>query len=119
MTRLVSLACLVLASCASGPPQPAELDTRHEQCRNCRMVVSSVRTAAQIVAPGELPMFFDDLGCLRDYRASHPLPDGAVVYVGDYRTGEWIREEAAIVAKTDIRTPMGSGLVARLREEPQ
>ncbi len=36
------------------------------------MAVSSARFASQIVAPGEEPRFFDDLGCLAAYLREHP-----------------------------------------------
>ena len=34
------------------------------RARSCRMAVSAAGVAAQVVAPGEEPRFFDDIGCL-------------------------------------------------------
>ena len=85
--RHASLLALAAAACAGGPPAPAALDTAHESCRFCRMVVSDQRFAAQIVAPREEPLFFDDLGCLQRYVSqAAALPPGAFVYVADHRT---------------------------------
>jgi copper chaperone NosL len=77
------------------------------------MAVSDVRFAAQIVAPGEEPRFFDDIGCLRDHLAEVPLPADAAVFVADYRTKAWIPARSAVYLQHDgIQTPMGSHVVA-------
>ncbi len=107
-------AAVLLAACAAGPPAPATLDTANDTCGQCRMAVSDRRFAAQIVAPGEEPRFFDDLGCLRDYIAGHPeLPDAAAAFVADHRTGEWVAAADALFSrKPSVATPMASGLLA-------
>lgn len=131
---LAAAAGLALAfGCAGGPPAPVALAAGDgDLCANCRMTVSNPRTAAQIVAPGEEPLFFDDLGCLRAYLGTVPRPasgtvpdsmghtesgtsSGTVptVYVADHRTGEWVVAETAIFARVeDVDTPMGSHLLA-------
>ena len=77
------------------------------------MTVSDPRLAAQIVAPGEEPRFFDDIGCLAGYLQEHSLPRGAAIYVADHRTAEWVDANRAIFARTARpSTPMGSGLIA-------
>jgi copper chaperone NosL len=77
------------------------------------MLVSDPRTAAQLVAPGEEPLFFDDLGCLGRYVREHPPRRGAVVYVADHLTGKWVpAREALYVLQPAASTPMGSHLLA-------
>ena len=113
--RGVAAAALLLAGCASGPAGPAELDTRNARCAHCAMVVSDRHTAAQVVAPGEEPRFFDDIGCLTGWLRERPGPleAGAMVYVADHRTGEWAAADTAIFTKVPgLSTPMGSGIVA-------
>jgi len=109
----------IVGACGSGPLQPAELDTRHDACASCRMAVSDRRFAAQIVAPSELPLFFDDIGCLRDYLTEHPqLRPGSTAFVADHRTGEWISAaRAAYTRVASLETPMGSHLVAHAGPE--
>lgn len=115
MRRALLLApALTLVACARGPAQPAAVDTRNDSCAHCRMAVSDTRFAAQLAAPGEEAKFFDDLGCLRDYlRKGMRLPGGAVAFVADHRTREWVRASRAVWTRRDsLETPMASHLIA-------
>jgi copper chaperone NosL len=107
------LVALLALACASGPPEPAQLDTRNEACASCRMAVSDARFSAQLAAPGELPRFFDDIGCLATFLKAGKAPAQAVAYVADHRTKAWIRADRAVYARVSgLATPMGSQLVA-------
>lgn len=109
----VALGAVALTACAGGPPRPAALDTSNEACAWCRMVVSNPRYAAQIVAPGEEPRFFDDVGCLKDYLKARPAARDAIAFVADHRTGAWVPAESAFYTRvTGLQTPMGSHIVA-------
>ena len=108
---------LLTLSCASGPPQPATLSAGNDACSHCRMVVSDLHFAAQLVAPGEEPRFFDDIGCLASYLETNPAPLEAALYVADHQTGEWVNARFAIYTRVDsLQTPMGSHLVAHSDE---
>jgi len=104
----------IVAGCAGGGPMPAALDTRTENCRWCRMAVSDARLAAQLVAPGEEPSFFDDIGCLASFiKQRAPLPGGTAAFVADHRTKAWIPAARALYTRVPrLETPMGSHLVA-------
>jgi copper chaperone NosL len=110
-----------LVGCDSGAPGPAPLDTRNERCGSCHMAVSDVRTAGQIVAAGEEPIFFDDLGCLTSYlAASKNRLAGAAVFVADHRTRAWVPAATAVYTRTlTLETPMGSHLVAHADPDSQ
>jgi copper chaperone NosL len=114
LLRLSGFLLAALACDRGGPPQPAELDATNDLCRFCRMVVSDRRRAAQIAAPSEEPLFFDDIGCLKAYLESGPsLPAGARAFVSDHRTGAWIpAREALYTRNPSVETPMDSGLLA-------
>lgn len=112
MTKWLLAAALVLSGCAGRPPGPAAVASGEDACASCRMTVVSRATAAQIVRAGDEPVFFDELGCLRDYLARRAVPDDAVIYVADHRTGEWVNARAAVFTKTTVSTPMASGLLA-------
>lgn len=99
-------------SCADSAGQPAALQGG-EACAFCRMMVSDSRFAGQIVAPGEEPQFFDDIGCLANQLRSARPSAGAVAYVADHRTRSWVRASEAVYTRVDtLSTPMGSHLVA-------
>ncbi len=98
---------------ACGDLQPVPLDTRNEQCASCRMAVSTAAFASQLVAPGEVPRFFDDLGCLADFLKAGKAPPGAVAFVADHRTKAWVRADQAVYTRVPgLETPMGSHVIA-------
>jgi copper chaperone NosL len=108
------LVVLVLAACASGPPPPVEIDTKNDTCSWCRMAISDRRFAAQVVARGEEPRLFDDIGCLRDWlRGGGQAASGAAAFVADHRTRAWVSTARAVYAEVPgLATPMASGLAA-------
>ena len=109
---IVSVA-IAAGACRRGELTPAAFDAAHEPCRFCRMTGSNGRTAAQIVAPGEDPLFFDDIGCLQGYVKGRRIAAGAVWYVADHGSGAWIHADRAVYARNDaVRTPMSSHLLA-------
>jgi copper chaperone NosL len=113
MRRWIAIACLMTVSCASGRT-PAGINRGQDACAQCRMVIVSQATAAQIVSPGEEPRFFDEIRCLTDYlsQASASLPDDTAIYVADHRSGEWVEAGHAVFTRTAITTPMASGVIA-------
>jgi copper chaperone NosL len=117
MTCRLSAALLLAAligACAGGRPEPAAPVLGRDTCAHCRMTVSSLRFAAQLVAPGEEPRFFDDIGCLRGFLDDAPdLPADAVAFVADHRSGAWVRARDAVFTRVEaMDTPMGSHLLA-------
>ncbi len=113
MTRLVGVVVVcLLAGCTQEAGGPAEIALGSDQCANCRMVIVSQTTAAQIVAPGDEPTLFDEVGCLRDSLAHTPLQADAVAYVTDHRTGAWIDARRAVFTQARTATPMASGIIA-------
>lgn len=110
---LLLLATGLLASC-SGTSGPEALVPGQDSCAHCRMPVSDVHFAAQITAPGELALFFDDPGCLGEFVLTGQVKgDGATAWVADHRTGAWIRADLAVYTRVPtLRTPMNHNLVA-------
>lgn len=109
---LLATAMLFLAAACGGEPAAVALD-QATPCAFCRMTVSDVHFAAQIVAAGEEPLFFDDIGCLAGYLARERPADGSVAYVADHRTGAWVRAaDATFSYAPSLASPMGSHLIA-------
>ena len=102
------------AACGGGSVEPVDIDTRNDRCSWCRMAVSDLRFAAQVVAPLEEPRIFDDIGCLRDWLArGGTARRGAIAYVTDHRTKAWVPAADAVYARVSgMSTPMASGIVA-------
>lgn len=121
MMRQFAIVLVALALTACGREvKPAELDTANTACRYCRMSVSDVHFAAQIVAPGVEAQFFDDIGCLTNHLKEKDVkvPAGAVAFVADHRTGTWVRAASAVYTRTDsVSTPMSGGIVAYASED--
>ena len=116
MRRLAAALALAsaLAGCGRGPAAPVQPDTKHDACGWCRMAVSDLRFAAQLVAPSEEPRFFDDVGCLATFLKAGGAPaKGQVAYVADHRTKQWVRATSAVYTKVaGLQTPMNSFLLA-------
>jgi copper chaperone NosL len=97
--------------CATGSlaPQPLPLD--RVNCARCGMLVSRIDNAAQAVAPGIEPRFYDDRGCLAaDVSA---LPPGAKLFVQLDGGAGWIEAgDAAFAFPAGLSTPMGYGVTA-------
>ena len=92
------------------PPEPAR--ARHAQRRVRLLPHGGLRRAAsprRSWRPGELPRFFDDLGCLADYLTAGKAPAGAAAFVADHRTKAWVRADRAVYTRVPgLATPMGS-----------
>ena len=75
------------------------------------MIISSLDDAAQAVAPGEEPRFYDDRGCLAKDAPS--LPPEARLFVQLNGGTGWVDASVAFFATpTGARTPMGYGVTA-------
>jgi copper chaperone NosL len=61
MRRAAAIVFILCATACSGEVVPAAVTTS-DVCANCRMTVLNPQFAAQVVAPGEDAMFFDDIG---------------------------------------------------------
>jgi copper chaperone NosL len=100
------------AACGRGGTGPVPFQTG-APCAYCRMTLVSPELAAEIVAPGEDPRFYDDIGCLANDLRKVAARPGARVYVADHRTAAPIDAATARYTRVDtLETPMGSHLVA-------
>ena len=108
----VLVALVALAGCGrtDDPPPPIQAGT---PCAFCRMTISDGHFAAEVVAPGEEPRQYDDIGCLAGDLQKRPLPSRSRVFVADYATGALIPAGDAVYTRVEsIETPMMSHIVA-------
>lgn len=105
----LTVAAIVFAP-AGGPHGPAPIAHGRDSCDSCRMRLDRPGFAGELEVAGRF-LKFDDIGCLAHTPDATIL--GARVWVEDHRTGELIPlREATLVRSSDVRTPMGSGVVA-------
>jgi copper chaperone NosL len=109
---LVALA-LFLAACQEPPAKPADI-REQDSCARCRMPISDVRYAAELIDKAGAPHKFDEIGCLVNYiKLKHPKRDFRATFVMDYDKKQWLKsEDAVFVHSEQIRTPMSGGFVA-------
>jgi copper chaperone NosL len=107
---MVVLAAL-LAAC-SGTLAPVTIE-KGTPCAFCRMTISDPRLAAEVIAPGEEPRVYDDIGCLANDLRQRPAPADARAFVADFGTGALLPAESAVYTRVEsVSTPMSSHLVA-------
>lgn len=110
---VLAAALALAAACAGGPPEPEPIVLDEDACAYCRMAISQREFAAELVTRQGRVETFDDAGCLAAWLRAHGRPEGAAVFVADYRSGEWLPAEAAtFVVSPALPTPMRSGLGA-------
>jgi copper chaperone NosL len=105
---------LAALSGCEGESRPEDLVKGRDLCASCRMPVSDSHFAAQLTAPGELPRFFDEAGCLADFvKSGSAKMGGAIAWVADHRTGTWVRADRAVYTRVPaLSTPMSHHLIA-------
>ncbi len=89
-----------------------------DNCDYCRMAISQLNFACEIVAPDGTVFTFDDVGCMVKYTEERAVPKESVPFVRDFYTGEWAEaENATYVQSPAVMTPMNFGVVALSRQE--
>ena len=110
------LAVIAVVAGCGGPARPVAIETG-TPCAFCRMTITDVHLAAEIVAPGEEPRQYDDIGCLVEDLKKRPPPADGRAFVADYQSGALVAAADAVYSRVDaIATPMGSHLVAHATE---
>jgi len=104
-TILISLLTFLIYSC-SREMKPEEIEP-HDICYLCKMAISQLNFATEIVTPNGEVYKFDDIGCMIEFKKMQGLPEGSVMFVRDFYTKEWVRIENAYFAMSEkIQTPM-------------
>jgi hypothetical protein len=118
------LSFLVLGSLFSGCERKsvsdvAEVHWDRDMCARCVMVVSDRKNTVQVREPqsGKIYMF-DDIGCMALWFEDEKIAwkDGAIIWITDLSTGEWINARTAFYDTQNI-TPMAYGFSAHKTKE--
>jgi len=114
--RLRAAALLGAAALACGTPGPTPIAFGRVACEHCHMIIADPRFAAELVTRTGKVYPFDDAGCLATFAVTGPVSAERVhsVWVTDFRhPGILIpAQDAAFLRTEQIRTPMGSNLLA-------
>jgi copper chaperone NosL len=105
------LTLVALSGCAKHHPQPVDIFPE-DNCSLCKMAISDIHLASEILMTDGEAKKFDDIGCLQKYRRMRTDLGEAEVFYKDWATARWLTEHEAVVLETGASTPMGSGLVA-------
>ncbi|CUT00526.1 copper chaperone NosL [Candidatus Kryptobacter tengchongensis] len=109
-TIIVSILALLVYSC-SKEIKPEEIEP-HDICYLCKMAISQLNFATEIITPDGEVYKFDDIGCMIEFKKMRELPNGSVMFVRDFYTNEWVRiENAYFVRSEKIQTPMNYFIV--------
>ena len=108
---ILSAVLLVTAACGVKAEGPPEIVVDRTACSHCGMLISEPLYAAGYQAPGAAARVFDDIGCLRDAARAEAAP--LSFWFHDADDHAWIDGTVAVfVASSEIRSPMGGGLMA-------
>lgn len=103
-------ASIAILGCTASEAKPVDIFPE-DMCSNCRMAISDLAFASEIVTDKEV-FKFDDLGCLESFKNKHKEIKAVATFVKDYESKTWIPIERSTIVKTNLSTPMGSGKVA-------
>lgn len=114
--RIQAAALVSAAALACGRPGPAPIAFGQVACEHCHMTIADPRFAAELVTRTGKVYAFDDAGCLATFAVSGPVDPAQVhsAWVTDFRhPGTLIpAQDAAFLRTEQVRTPMGSNLLA-------
>jgi copper chaperone NosL len=104
---------VLLAGCYKATFAPVAIEST-DMCSFCRMSISEVRYAAELIDSDEQAFKFDDVGCMVNFikqkRSNAPV---RATFVMDYEHREWLKAgDAFYVRSSELRTPMNGGIVA-------
>ncbi len=108
---LLFVILIFLSFSCSKEMKPEEIEP-HDICYLCKMAISQLEFATEIVTPDGEVYKFDDIGCMIEFSRMRDLPKGSVMFVRDFYTREWVKiQEAYFVRSEKIQTPMNYFIV--------
>jgi len=113
MKKMLALFACLLTACQEVKIEPVDI-AADDMCSFCRMAISERRFAAEFWSEGPTLFKFDDAGCMLNFiRRQDQHQDILAGFVMDYEARRWLKaEDAHYVRSTQIKTPMGGGIIA-------
>jgi copper chaperone NosL len=109
----VFVAGIILEGCQKNELEPVAIEPE-DMCSFCKMAISEKRYAAEFIDIDDQPFKFDDVGCMINFIQSKGNKDRIRAYfVMDFNDRQWLKAGSAYyVRSSELKTPMGSGIVA-------
>lgn len=119
LQHLVAVAVLFgaffISACTSNKPE--SINYGHDSCNNCKMTIADKRFGGELITKKGKVFKFDSLECLNEYINLH-TDDYKIYVVDSLHSGNFIEaEKANFEIHSDIRSPMGQGILASPRGE--
>ena len=113
LLRTVFAAGIILAGCHKSELEPVAIEPE-DMCGFCKMAISEKRYAAEFIDIDGRPFKFDDIGCMVNFMQSKGNKQRIRGYfVMDFNDRHWLKADTAYyVRSSELKTPMGSGIVA-------
>lgn len=102
---------LGLTGCGKQVTAPVEINEEIDKCQTCNMQVINNPSSTEIILKNGQAMKFDDIGCMIEWKKQHASEEIDVMYVRDYYTQQWVKQEEATYAyDASFPTPMAYGI---------
>lgn len=113
-TKPLILAASVLAIMSCQKSGPQDFNLGKDQCDNCRMTITDLKYATQLITEKGRAYKFDDIMCMNMYESSNPdKATNAKTYVIDFPSGNFLEKpKATFIKGGSIKSPMGGNTQA-------
>lgn len=111
-TLIIAASVFAIMSCQKSGPRDFLLGK--DQCDNCKMTITELKYAAELLTDKGRAYKFDDLNCMSMYESSNPdKAKNAKTYVIDAPSGKFLeKSKATLVKGGSIKSPMGGNTQA-------
>ncbi len=106
------LSTLLISACGSNGPEPIKFNK--DACDFCKMSISEIQFAAEVITTKSRVYKFDDVACMVKYTNANSDVAIKNYYVSNYTNGEELIDAstAFFVSHEDLRSPMGGNTAA-------
>lgn len=111
-TSLLLTFLLAIIACQNGAPKDFILG--NDQCDNCKMTITDIKYATEMITEKGRVYKFDDLSCMTMYEDSEAeKAKNAKFYVIDFPSEKFIEKaNATLITGGTIKSPMGGNTQA-------
>lgn len=114
LTKPFIIAVSVLAFMSCQKSGPKEIVVGKDQCDNCKMTITEVKYASELITEKGRVYKFDDISCMTMYENSNPdKAKNAQLYLIDFPSGKFVEKvKATLIKGGSIKSPMGGNIQA-------